>query len=88
MINTVPSILAKGSNVHSDASLPRHIPDNCSCWPENTRRAVARRLRKPGAVKCLDATAHAAVTSLALSMMLQGKPVLATIGKEYREALQ
>jgi len=74
--STVPKIrVGLTGSIYSDATLPRHIPDTCASWPPATLRTVKRLLKSGKTVQCADATAYAAVTSLALVLLLEGNNV-------------
>lgn len=81
--NQVPHITISGMVASSDAARPRNMADICACWDKTNMQRARKLLRGREPIKAQDATAWAALTALALDMMLHGRDVVATITKEY-----
>lgn len=67
----------------SSSKTPPGVPDTAACWPQDVMRKVKAHLVKGKPVKCDDATAYAAILSLALSIMQGGVSVKSKIERNY-----
>lgn len=83
MTNEVPAITITGSKASSDASRPRNTADMVACWSEADRQRGKHLLLANKPIRCSDKTAWAAVTSLALQLMMQGHEIKPKIVKSW-----
>ena len=83
-VEPVPSISFTSDGIaFSSAKTPSNIPDTAACWPRGVMSKVRTHLVKGKPVNCDDATAYAAVLSLALSIMQEGVSVKSKIERNY-----
>jgi hypothetical protein len=80
---SVPVILIDGDAAKSTATTPPHIADCCASWGKADVRKARKLLKTSQPVRCLDATAHAAMLAMGLDMMNHGRAVVAPIVKAY-----
>jgi hypothetical protein len=79
MADEVPKITILGYSAQSSATIPVNVADTCACWDDAEFKKAKKLLRYGGEVQCSDATAYAALTSLALGLLITGGTVKAQI---------
>lgn len=85
----VPEIIVAGNTVRSTSDRPKCSPDFCACWSLEASRMAKRLLNARGPILCMDATAWAAMTAMALDKMMHGGKVVRAerLVKNYAGAL-
>lgn len=83
--NGVPEITIVGDRASSDSQVAPHVCDTCACWSKKSARAGRALLRQGRAVHCADATAHAAMISLSLSLLKRGVLVQSELIRDYEQ---
>lgn len=85
MPTDVPSIFYSRDSgfLWSNSQTPPSIPDTAASWKPNTLKSVQHDLLNCRPIVCKDATAHTAVTALALQILLNGTLIVPKIEKVY-----
>ena len=79
----VPRISWDAGTASSNATFPPEIPDTAACWRPAALRSAKLHLLMGKPVMCKDATAHTAITALALQILLDGTLIVTKIEKAY-----
>lgn len=76
--DSIPVITITGVTVSSNANVPKTQADLCASWTSAGIRQARKLLKSGATVYCLDATAHVAMCSIALDMLIHGREVKTT----------